>query len=603
MVARVFQVLLRPEVWSLLLGVAAFLGLTWFLRGAPFGQAADEEADPEAPRAAHRDRVVALVVAGLLLIAAGGLVAVVYGIPWSIPLFVAGIVLTGRVVARNRQYQHASPSMRRAVAFGDAALTACLFGGILVIANLLAFRYGGRPIDLTREGTFSLSSLTRNQLRTLEKPVKFTVIAADAVTPRITRLLDLYRAENPDKIQVERLDPYADPTALDTIAKRAPDLALNPRGGAILVEYGEGETADRQVVQGLDLFELPNADPSRPRPDRLESRFRGEDVLTSTLVRLREGKRSVVAVTTGHGERSIQQSEAQQPGIGILAGRLQMLGLEVVELNPGRQEIPEATEVVVIAGPTAPFAPEEIDRLNVFLRRGGRILIWLDNEKPTGLEALLRSFNVEVGAGIMVDPELNYERRAQIIKAPILEGPNLQPIVASLTNRFLLLPIAAPLKIVGAQPGLSGPPNPAYLAEELLRSGPNSWAESAPSSPPIRRDEKDVAGPLPIALTVRDRPKAGSKQEGTPRLVVVGSRYVADNLFVASDPTNLDFLVNAVQWLRGREDGQGIAPKTHVALTLTADPNLKNKLLLVPTLIAIGVISTLGIATFLARRS
>ncbi len=48
--------------------------------------------------------------------------------------------------------------------------------GILVVVNVIAFRYGGQPLDLTREQTYSLSSMTINQLESLTQPVIFTMV-------------------------------------------------------------------------------------------------------------------------------------------------------------------------------------------------------------------------------------------------------------------------------------------------------------------------------------------------------------------------------------------------------------------------------------------
>jgi hypothetical protein len=69
------------------------------------------------------------------------------------------------------------------------------------------------------------------------------------------------------------------------------------------------------------------------------------------------------------------------------------------------------------------------------------------------------------------------------------------------------------------------------------------------------------------------------------------------------DPVNLDLVVNAVAWLRGRPELQGIAPKTHTSVTLAADPGLRARLIVVPTLLATCVIVGLGVATYLARRA
>ena len=60
--------------------------------------------------------------------------------------------------------------------------------------------------------------------------------------------------------------------------------------------------------------------------------------------------------------------------------------------------------------------------------------------------------------------------------------------------------------------------------------------------------------------------------------------------------------MNAASWLRGRPDAVGIAPKTHVALTLTADSLLRIRLVFVPTVLAILLIIATGAIVYVARR-
>ena len=77
---------------------------------------------------------------------------------------------------------------------------------------------------------------------------------------------------------------------------------------------------------------------------------------------------------------------------------------------------------------------------------------------------------------------------------------------------------------------------------------------------------------------------------------------MAENVFQEVEQTNLDLLMNAASWLRGRPDTQGIAPQTHVALTLSVDPSLRSRLILVPSVVAVMLIIAMGIIVFIARR-
>ena len=87
------------------------------------------------------------------------------------------------------------------------------------------------------------------------------------------QLLDLYRAANPALITPRTsLDPYAELARAETLVKRVPDLARHA-GGGVLIEYGEGNDAERVVVRNNELFEAV-AGGCRRRPRPFESRSR-----------------------------------------------------------------------------------------------------------------------------------------------------------------------------------------------------------------------------------------------------------------------------------------------------------------------------------------
>src|SRR4051812_36492901 len=174
MTQRLLMFLSRTEVWVGGMALAAFLVLFWALRGAPLGQATREEDESgDAPGAGYRDRVVAAMVGGLLLVLTGAYLALTGRLAWSLPVFALGFGIVLTLIAVNRRYRHGSPTLRRTIELANSALTAALVAGILIVANVLAFRFGGRALDCTRERTFTLSTLTQNQLKSLKRPVAF----------------------------------------------------------------------------------------------------------------------------------------------------------------------------------------------------------------------------------------------------------------------------------------------------------------------------------------------------------------------------------------------------------------------------------------------
>ncbi len=606
--------LARNDVWIVASALAAFLVLTWALRGTVLGRSAAKEDDADAPRAGYRDRIVIAVVVGLILIMAGAFVAIGRGVPWSLPFFALGFGLVVFLIGLNRRYRHASPSLRRTIEFSSAFLNASLLAGILIVLNVIVFRYAGRPLDLTRERTYSLSSLSLNQLTTLEEPVTFTLIfgrgpRAVLQHDRVVQLLDAYKAANPAKIEVISLNPYKDLTRIDDLVKRAPEVDLL-HGGGVLVEYGQGDSARHVVVRNQDVFEPLSREASRSASDRFESVFNGEDEITSALIRLREGQKSRVAFTTGHGEPATADLNPGGPGIGNWKARFAKVGCEAVDLNLLQDDVPRDLSLLIVPGPRIAFKPDEVTKLKAYVARGGPLIILVGNSEPSGLEEFLRSFNLEIGKGLIVEPRLNYNRNPFSVFVPVGGGRG-HPITSPLgTNRFVLIPTAAPIRALGLGGKGNAPSEPvdrSLIPMPFLHTSANSWLETDLANPRNRFDQRvHERGPFSVGVAVVERAKSASQPEATgedkPRLVLFSSPVIAENRVQEIERTNLDLLMNAASWLRGRADTLGIAPKTHVALTLTANPALRSRLILVPSVTAVLVIIAAGITVFVARR-
>jgi hypothetical protein len=598
-----------PGGWIGVLALASYLTIFWTLRGSPPGQTPPNEEDPGAPPRRHRDRMIAGITAGLTLILIGAYLAVTHGIIWSIPVLAMGVGLALRLNMAVQPFRHASPILRRTSVYSSLFLNAALFAGILIMANVAAFRYGGWAIDMTREQTFSLSSRTINQLQSLDRPVTFHLLfgrgpRAIRQLERVVQLLELYSAARPGQIKTDSLDPYTELARREDLIKRVPDLAV-VQGDRVLIEYGEGTEAQFVVVPGSEMFEPVAPDVSQRGPDRFESVFKGEDAITSALIRLREGRKAKVAFTTGHDEPLLADLNPRGAGIGLWKARLASIGCDPVDLNLLKENIPDDLALLCVAGPRIPLKTEEVAKIKRYAERGGPVLLLLGNAEPSGLEDLLKSFNLELGRGVVLDPRFNRGNPRLIYT--FLKGDEGHPIADSLQKeRPVLVPDGAPIHVLGLAPQTPGKPataavNPNLVPTVILRSGPQSWAETDLQSRRPRFDQGiEQAGPMVLGVAVAQRAAGGASPK--PRLVLFSSASMAINMITDLEPTNLDLLMNAASWLRGRPDAVGIAANTHVALTLTADPMLRNRLVLVPTVMATLGIIAVGLIVYAARR-
>jgi hypothetical protein len=611
-----WAILNRTEVWLGVLAVAAFLVLTWALRGAPLGQAVRaEDEDADAPGAGYRDRVVVAIVGGLLLVLAGARLALTGRLLWSLPAFVLGFGIVLTLIAANRRHRHDSPSLRRTIELANSALAVALIAGILVVLNVLTFRLGGRAFDLTRERSFTLSSLTLNQLKALKRPVSFTVFFGDSVRARlqqqrVEQLLELYKRANPERISILTVNPYTELDRFEALLKKYPDIGIT-QGGGVLIEYGAGATEDSApehvVIRNNDLFQLPRGAQFEETTVRLASSFRGEDAVTTALSRLHEGKRTRIALVTGHGEPSTTEVDPRRTGLGLFRSRLGALGYEVVERNLLTESVPADVELVAIVGPKTPFTAEEAAKLKGAVDAGKPLLALVGGPESagekSGLEELFRSFNLAIDSSVVIDPASSYPGRPWMVYVPLIVQIR-HPIVESLAGRSVLMTRASPVKVLNAasaaQTGRGY--NQSVVAAELLRTSNLSWGETDLAARPLGRSDREERGPLCVGAAVADRPAPGSSAAPKPRLVLLGSRFMADNLFLAENPANLDLLVNAINWLRGQAELGGIAPSSHTVITLNADPLLRTRLIMVPTVMSALLIIGLGVTTYMARR-
>jgi len=428
---------------------------------------------------------------------------------------------------------------------------------------------------------------------------------------RIAQLLELYRSERPELIKVESVDPFRELERTEDLAKRAPETAAIT-GGGVLIELGEGEDAKYVAVGSQEMFAPLPPDRTRASLDRFESTFKGEDALTSALIRLREGRTAKVAFTVGHDEPKLDDLSPNGRGIGVWKARMASNGYESVELNLLRDPVPDDVELVVVVGPKTPFKPEEVARLKAFTDRGGPVLAMIGNIDPSGLDDFLRSFNVELGHGVVIDPEINYRGNLQLVYC-FLKGGTSHPVTESLgRDRAVLVASGAPIEISGVKPKTNGETESVdrrYAPEPILKSGSRSWAETdLKNARPRYNQGEDQPGPVIVGVAVVERTSEAAAKSAVgpsgatkPRLVLFSSPSIVENLVQTIEPTNLDLAMNAVSWLRERSNAVGIAPKTHVALTLAADPVLRWRLVVVPTVAAVLTIVGLGALVYVVR--
>lgn len=480
---------------------------------------------------------------------------------------------------------------RQLVKTGTLSAGVLLLAALLIIVNYFGWKYYER-FDWTKNELYSLSEKTLNVLRDLKKDVEFIVFLspdqqADLYQPT-TELLARYGAATP-RVHVRIVDPEKKPVEAQQLVQR---YGIQTTG--VVVESG----SDKRVIDSNDLAELDFSSMQTTGTPQMTG-FKGEQLFTSAILQLSEGRKPKILFTTGHGEHSLDDQSEKG-----FAGAQQLLGRDNFEMGEwaslGKGAVPQGTDLVVIAGPKGSFVQPELDALSAYLNNGGRMLVLLDPTPgpvagsglmSTGLEGWLGRYGIKVGQDIVVDPSnpLPFFGPETIFSKDYGDHPVTRALSdGSLPVLMSVVRSMAP----GSAPGIK--------VTELLRTSAEGWGETNLADlQKVQRDTSDVAGPVPLGAVAESGATAPGKRP--MRLVALGDSDFAANQLLQANPPNAVLLANTLNWLVEREALLGIPPKKteQVKLTLTRD-EIRTVYLLAAALPLLSIV--LGTVVFFRRR-
>ncbi len=464
--------------------------------------------------------------------------------------------------------------------------TSTLGVGILLVAILVAMvNYFGwkyhQRLDWTGSQLYTLSSKTESILAQLDRDVEVVVFmsAGSPVYEMTKELLSRYEVKSP-RIRVRELDPARNRAEAERLIEQHSIDRLD------VVVFAAGD--DRRVVESFELTEYDYTGVQFGQEPKITA-FKGEQAFSGALQQLSQNEKPKILLTVGHGERRLDDFSGR--GLSAIKEILGKENYEFEEWSPLAQpEVPEGTDLVVIAGPTASFVEPELASLDAYLATGGRLLVLLDPVfSPTGLvelglEGWLAGYGVSVGRNLVVDPA----RSVPFFGADTLfiQDYEEHPITKALRQAEIHV-VAAGARSVTAGDGPQG-----FTLTTLLKTSAEGWGESdLVNLRGVRKDEVDLAGPVALGVAVEgeveaeeDEAPAAGEEEGEEeaedaeaeaarpklRLAVFGDVDFAANSQLGN-AGNAALLDNALNWLLEREALLGIPPKTpeQVRLSLT----------------------------------
>ena len=485
---------------------------------------------------------------------------------------IAGINAIFFFVMDRKEVIHALKT-RTALYGMNATVVIFVFLGILIAINVLTFHH--KYIwDLTESSVYTLSPQTRKIAQNLPRKVKITAFfqIGNPGRDEFQQLVDGYK-ELTDQIEVQLVDPDRQP--------------------AVVKQYGVTTYGTVVFESGKQVTKIKKA---------------AEEDLTNALLQVTRDQQKKIYFLSGHKEKNLEDPEKR--GYSQVKQALERDHYKVESLlllQTGK--VPDDANILIISGPEKNLQELEIAAIDAYLNQGGAVLLLLDPQQDSGLTPFLERWGVDIRDDLVIDP-----------LAKLYGADYTTPIISQVSDHPITLGIGQQT-IYPMLRSVTAITTEGIETQEILFSGPKSWAEKEYKSGKVRLDPGvDLQGPVSIAVVSSKAIKSANNAEPntdsapeklTPEpsasakkahLVVVGDSDFASNQFF-SLYGNSDFFLNTASWLAKEDNLIAIRPRTRKWSPITLTETEGNLTFLFGVLVFPGAVILMGLRVWWKRRS
>ncbi len=450
----------------------------------------------------------------------------------------------------------------------------------LIFLNYLSSQNPSR-IDLTRTADFTLSTSTTNYLHSPEiadrqRAITWTLLhrRSSPFYRRTRALAEEYQRISGNQITLQVIDPLRSPdrtaqfcaTYNLTLVRDLLLIDARPSDKTpIITETSTGSPAlNRHIAIALTdemvTYEIGLDGQRRP------AIYRGEDVLTASLIQATEGKTKTLLHLADKSQNSTDP--AASPA-AHLAATLRYQNIGLVEANlAGLDKIPETIEGITIIAPEYDFTEPEISVLDEYWNRprsATLILLHPTNPVPPRLRTFLRAKGVTPRNDRIIGKD--QDRIITSVRGTFSSGIPFLKDLAGRSTTFedpsssldvresapdLAIKKIAPVPLIEILSDFWGEKDFAATPESA-----DSAENAAESYDPIR----DTPPPLHLAAAVtRGAANDDRFAADTSRLVIIANSEFLNPENQRAE--NIDFLNSSVNWLLHRESFTGLSPRS-----------------------------------------
>jgi ABC-type uncharacterized transport system involved in gliding motility auxiliary subunit len=426
--------------------------------------------------------------------------------------------------------------------------------GILTVVELVSINHNIQW-DVTPGQFFSLSPKTLQILDKIDrekKQIEILSFTAKVQNEGVKKILEQYTRRT-EMVKFRFVD-------LDTSPRSAKQYGVDAYGTIVVVHKLSGDEKKADVGAG----KAEDKEKKKKKNFRSEKFYDlSENSIANAILKTIQTSQKRIYFLTGHGER-LHVGRGREL-MGALATNMRDDNYKVEELFLLRKKgVPEDTNLLVIAAPKKDIEEVEAGFIDAYLKKGGRLLVFLEPESPLGrLTAVLSRFGVEVPESFVIDP--------QAVQFALVGGNELTPFVSQYGVHDITRQMKGLATMFPTARRITEKANPGsgISTETLAKTGPGSFTVSRIEirGKQIAYDtttKKDGPVSLGVAVTV-DLGKYGSKagksappntekkeNKKEARVVVFGDADFASDAYIGSQG-NGNLVLNSVNWLSGEK--------------------------------------------------
>lgn len=420
----------------------------------------------------------------------------------NIPLTIFNLTLTGIAIVIYRESFKKYYLTDHFKKLTDAIVFVSLVFLIGSLVNYWAFKHP-KQLDTSLYKMNSLSEQSKNVLKNIKDEVQFTILARKNESLLWMPLVEFYRTEK-NNIIVQKIDIDVRP---DLVA----DYHLTDASALVIEYHGR-----RQMVTERDELNITNA-----------------------LIKISRGSDPVVYFINGHDEASFTSKEPD--GLQFIYEAMKSSALEVRPLNlVSAPDIPFDAKAIVIWGPRTSLQNNEINLIEGFLKRGGRVLVGLDpdlNGDPhKALRALFAKYNLILRNDLVMDKKSFVNGSEGSI--PLIDTYNHEHAITKKFKGQVFFPLCSSIA------GSNGSATDKTISFLMSTSDfPASWGETSIAEVAKKNmsftEGKDTPGPLSVAATFEDEKN---------KIVAFGNSTFVLNAYLKFG-ANYTLFLNSLSWL------------------------------------------------------